>query len=214
MPNIKGAIRHWEAKLGDCLLGIRTLGTKRGDYPEQESEHGDSFWYESKSYYLNWLYLRPLRLGSGDVVYDIGCGAGRLLIVASLFGVSRCVGLELSQRLCDLASENVRNLRFSRVPMEIQQADACTKDYTDGNVFLFCNPFGPVTLEVVLERIRESLKTRPRRIRIMYIHPEPGHRELFARLDWLHLKLEKTFPGARGIPAMYFEIGEAGPGDS
>lgn len=210
MPSIKGMIREWEAKLGDRVLGISTLGTRRGDYPEQESEHGDSFWYESKSYYLNWLYLRPLRLGRQDVVYDIGCGAGRLLIVAALCGVARCVGLELSQRLCELASENAANLRIPHAPLKIEQADACTRDYADGDVFLFCNPFGPATLEVVLEKIRQSLQTRPRVIRIMYIHPEPGHRELFARLDWMELKLERTFPGARGIPAMYFEMRSPG----
>lgn len=207
MAAIKGMIREWEAKLGDRLLGIRTLGTRRGDYPEMESANGDSFWYESKSYYLNWLYLRPLRLGGEDVVYDIGCGAGRLLIVASLCGVARCVGLELSRRLCDLASENVERLRWPHAPLRIEQADACIKDYSDGDVFLFCNPFGPTTLEAVLERIRQSLETRPRLVRIMYIHPEPGHRELFSRIDWLTLKLERTYPGARGIPAMYFEMG-------
>lgn len=206
MPSIKGMIREWEAKLGDLILGISTLGTRRGDYPELESEHGDSFWYESKSYYLNWLYLRPLRLEKKDVVYDIGCGAGRLLIVASLCGVARCVGLELSQRLCELAKKNAENLRLPHAPLVIEQADACTRDYTDGNIFLFCNPFGPATLEVVLEKIRQSLEMRPRLIRIMYIHPEPGHRELFSRLDWMELKLERTFPGGRGIPAMYFEM--------
>ena len=67
-----------ESTIGNAILGVSTLGTKRGSYPEDGSANNDSFWYESKSYYLNWLYLRPLRLRPDDVVYDIGCGAGRL----------------------------------------------------------------------------------------------------------------------------------------
>lgn len=205
---IKSAIRAFEAVLGDAMLGISTLGSRRGDYPEVGSAHDDSFWYESKSYYLNWLYLRPIRLVAEDVVYDIGCGAGRLLFVAALCGVKRCVGLELSQRLSDLARSNASNLRLPHAPVEIRQADASAEDYSEGTVFLFCNPFGPRTLETVLEQIRRSLETNPRKIRLMYIHPEEGHRELFSQCEWLEKTGEKTFPGAWGIPALYFQAGE------
>ena len=204
---IKGAIRSFESNLGDAILGVSTLGTRKGNYPELKSVHGDSFWYESKSYYLNWLYLRPIRLKGEDVVYDIGCGAGRLLFVAALSMVKRCVGLELSDRLCELARTNASKLRLPHPPIEIRQADASKEDYSPGTVFLMCNPFGALTLETVLDQIRSSLETNPRQIRLMYIHPEPNHRALFARCDWLEQFEEKTFPGAWGIPALYFRAG-------
>jgi SAM-dependent methyltransferase len=207
---ITSAIRAFEAVLGDSILGVSTLGSRKGDYPENGSAHDDSFWYESKSYYLNWLYLRPLRLKADDVVYDIGCGAGRVLFVAALCGVRRCVGLELSERLCVLARKNVERFRLPRPPIEIRQADASKEDYSEGTVFVFCNPFGPRTLETVLDQIRASLNTNPRRIRVMYIHPETGHRELFDRCGWLEKTGEKTFPGARGVPALYFRSVSAG----
>lgn len=207
---IKSALRAFEAAFGDTILGVSTLGSRRGDFPEIESLHDDSFWYESKSYYLNWLYLRPTRLGAEDVVYDIGCGAGRLLFVAALCGVKRCVGLELSERLSELARMNAAKIRLPHPPIEIRQADASKEDYSEGTVFLFCNPFGALTLKTVLDQIRCSLIANPRRIRLMYIHPESDHRELFSRTDWLEQTEEMTFPGARGIPAMYFRVGTAG----
>lgn len=207
LKKIKATIRSWEASAGDAILGISTLGSLKGDYPDHASEHDDSFWYESKSYYLNWLYLRPLQLRADDVVYDIGCGAGRLLFVAGLCGVSGCVGLELSERLSALAQRNAASLRLPHPPTEIRQADASKEDYSNGSVFLFCNPFGPKTLESVLDRIHQSLHARPRGIRIMYIHPEDGHRELFERIEWLKFTGERGFPGARGVTAMYFEAG-------
>ena len=204
---IKSALRAFESILGDAILGVSTLGSRRGDYPEVKSAHDDSFWYESKSYYLNWLYLRPTRLAATDVVYDIGCGAGRLLFVAALHRVKRCVGLELSERLCELARNNAAKLRLPHPPIEIRQADASQEDYSEGTVFLMCNPFGASTLETVLAKIRSSLETHPRPIRLMYIHPERDHLALFAKCDWLEKTDEKTFPGAWGIPALYFRAG-------
>ncbi len=195
--------------MGDAVLGISTLGSKRGDYPEHESVNDDSFWYESKSYYLNWLYLRPLHLSAKDVVYDIGCGAGRLLIVAALCGVKRCVGIELSARLSELANSNARALRLPHAPIEVHQADATVADYSQGTVFLFCNPFGPKTLEMVLAQIRASLEESPRDIQIMYIHPEEGHCQVLADCGWLEKFTEKRFPGGRGIPAFYFRLAPA-----
>lgn len=207
MKQIKSAIRSLESKLGDAILGVSTLGTQRGDFPEVGSAHDDSFWYESKSYYLNWLYLRPLGLKPDDVVYDIGCGAGRLLFVAALHGVKRCVGVELSKGLSELARTNASNLRLPHPPIEIRQGDASRENYADGTAFLFCNPFGAMTLHTVLEQIRASLQTNPRKIQLMYIHPEPGHLALFAKCDWLEKTAEKTFPGAWNIPALYFKAG-------
>ena len=204
---IKSTLRDLESKMGDAILGVSTLGTKRGDYPECESANDDSFWYESKSYYLNWLYLRPLGLKEDDVVYDIGCGAGRLLFMAALARVKRCVGIELSAKLSELASSNAARLRLPHAPLEIHQADASKADFSPGTVFLFCNPFGAKTLETVMDQIRRSLATNPREIRMMYIHPEPGHREYFDRCNWLEKIGEKTFPGAWGIPAFYFKFG-------
>lgn len=205
---ISSVIRIFEAKLGDTILGISTLCTQRREYPEVGSVHDDSFWYDSKPYYLNWLYLRPTLLGAEDVVYDIGCGAGRLLFIAAMCGVKRCVGLELSERLSELARANAVKIRLPHPPIEIRQADASKEDYSTGTVFLFCNPFGAGTLETVLDQIRDSLKINPRQIRLMYIHPENAHRALFSKSDWLEQTGEKTFPGARGIPAMYFQAGQ------
>ena len=204
---IKSAIRSLEAALGDTILGVSTRGSRKREYPEIGSVNNDSFWYDSKSYYLNWLYLRPLRLGAEDVVYDIGCGAGRLLFVAALCGVKRCVGLELSKRLSELARTNAARIRLPHPPIEIRQGDASKENYSEGTVFLFCNPFGASTLKAVLDHIRAGLKTHPRRIRLMYIHPEGDHRELFSKTAWLEKTGEQTFPGARGIPAMYFRGG-------
>jgi 23S rRNA G2445 N2-methylase RlmL len=117
------------------------------------------------------------------------------------------VGIELSERLYDLARKNASSIKLPHPPIEIRQADASKEDYSAGTVFLFCNPFGARTLETVLDQIQSSLETNPRQIRLVYIHPERDHRVLFSKCDWLEKTGERTFPGARGIPAMYFRAG-------
>lgn len=77
----------------------------------------------------------------------------------------------------------------------------------NGDQIMKNNPFGAMTLHTVLEQIRASLQTNPRKIQLMYIHPEPGHLGLFAKCDWLEKTAEKTFPGAWNIPALYFKAG-------
>ena len=48
--------------------------------------------------------LKIARVGLGDVVYDLGCGVGRILIMAvKEFGTDRAVGYEIRGDLCTAA---------------------------------------------------------------------------------------------------------------
>jgi len=48
--------------------------------------------------------LKIARVGPGDVVYDLGCGDGRILITAvKEFGADRAVGYEVREDLCGVA---------------------------------------------------------------------------------------------------------------
>ena len=48
--------------------------------------------------------LKIARVGPGDVVYDLGCGDGRILIMAvKEFGADRGVGFEIRENLCTVA---------------------------------------------------------------------------------------------------------------
>lgn len=52
--------------------------------------------------------LKIARVGLGDVVYDLGCGDGRILIMAvKEFGADRAVGYEIRGDLCTAALEEI-----------------------------------------------------------------------------------------------------------
>ncbi len=44
--------------------------------------------------------LKLARAGSNDVVYDLGAGDGRVLVIAAKEFHSKCVGIEIDKRLC------------------------------------------------------------------------------------------------------------------
>jgi 16S rRNA A1518/A1519 N6-dimethyltransferase RsmA/KsgA/DIM1 with predicted DNA glycosylase/AP lyase activity len=53
--------------------------------------------------------LEVADVGPGDVVYDLGCGDGRVLLMAvEAFGADRAVGFEIDRRLCHRLTEKVR----------------------------------------------------------------------------------------------------------
>jgi ribosomal protein L11 methylase PrmA len=66
--------------------------------------------------------LKLAELKSGDVLYDLGAGDGRLVIAAAKkYGV-KAVGIEIDPGLVKLARENVRKQGLERL-VEIRQQD-------------------------------------------------------------------------------------------
>lgn len=66
--------------------------------------------------------------GPGDVVYDLGCGDGRVLFTAVMeFNVSRAVGYDLDQEMVDMVEKKVREEglieRISAIQANFMEAD-------------------------------------------------------------------------------------------
>lgn len=75
------------------------------------------------------LELASLR--TGDTLYDLGCGDGRMLIVAAQKHRVKAVGVELSERLAKSTTESLKKLGLSDLAsvihgdlMEVNLADA------------------------------------------------------------------------------------------
>lgn len=171
----------------DRRLGIRTTPDSRERdrriHPKGDRAFSDSRWYEAMDYRQLDRFLKPLGLTTGDVVYDIGCGMGRIVCAAALRDVRESVGVELDPALADDARKNAETLKGRRAAIRIITADATKVDYADGTVFILFNPFGAQTMAATLERIRQSLAARPRAIRIAYFNP--ACEEVYTGSGWL-----------------------------
>lgn len=162
----------------------------RIDTSEEESRDasgagafGDSNYYSALDYPLLWRYLAEIELRPDDVAFEVGCGMGRALCAMARRRVRKVVGVEFSEPLALRARENVARLRGRRSPVEVLAADAAFVDYSEGTVFYLFNPFGPTTMQIVLDRIHESVGARPRRVRLLYVNPV--HEDVFERATWL-----------------------------
>lgn len=179
----------YTTKLIDEILNIDTVSLPAKAI-SRDMRVDDSVIYEGISYLQLWRYINSLKLSSDDVVFDIGCGMGRVLCLFARRPVKKCVGIEVSKELAEIAKQNAMRLRGCKAPIDIVVGDAAEADYSDGTIYCLFNPFGAETLEAVLERIYSSVQRLPRRIWIAYF--TPIHDDVLESCDWLRCYKRKN----------------------
>ncbi len=112
------------------------------------------------------------------VFVDLGCGKGRVLLIASSYGFREVRGVEFAHELCEIAKRNCAVYKqHTTVDTDFQIIESDVVDYlinTDETVFYLFNPFDEVVLSEILDNIAASLEIRPRRILIIYFNPVCG----------------------------------------
>jgi SAM-dependent methyltransferase len=123
---------------------------------------------------------------------DLGCGKGRVVLVAAQFPFQRVVGVDISPDLTEVARRNIQV--FPRAStrcrdIEVQNADATRFEFPESNVLLHLyHPFDSEVTAAVLRRLEASVVARPRQVRIAYLlytSAMPAVREVFSRFAWL-----------------------------
>lgn len=119
--------------------------------------------------------LRSLDVDYRDYAFvDIGCGKGRVCLVASEFPFRSVMGVDISAALCEVARSNLsryRNPRQRCHEIEFRCADAREFPLPDGDiVFHFYHPFDEFILREVLQNIARSSRDDRRRILIVYLY--------------------------------------------
>ena len=94
----------------------------------------------------------------GDVVYDLGCGDGRIVIAAAKkYGV-KAVGIEIDPALVEKATANARASGVEHL-VTIRQGDIFEADFSDATVVtMYLLPDLNVRLMPKLERLREGTR--------------------------------------------------------
>ncbi len=119
-------------------------------------------------------FLRSIDLPRDGVFVDIGCGKGRVLMIAAEQGFARVAGVDYCPEVCRVARENLEVFRRRRKPdleFAIHQGDATDFAFeADHNVVFLFNPFGAEVLDQVLDRLEASLREAPRKVWLFYHH--------------------------------------------
>ncbi|HHH76449.1 MAG TPA: class I SAM-dependent methyltransferase, partial [Phycisphaerae bacterium] len=167
-------------------LGIKTLGYL--DQHELALANRDSSFYAATAY---WDFRKAMSLISisreKDVFLDYGSGMGRAVIMAGTYPFARVLGVEVSEKLNDIASDNLQRAKKKLKCSDIQLTcgDAGTFEVPrDVTVVYMYNPFRNDLLVKVLDNIYESLRQRPRNLRLIF--KNTTHFEKIAhRCTWL-----------------------------
>jgi SAM-dependent methyltransferase len=118
---------------------------------------------------------------------DLGCGKGRVLLMASDYPFKRIIGVEFMPELHRAAQENIA--AYSNDRQRCRQIEAVCIDARDFQfpsrplvVYLF-NPCSEATFAQVLENLQQSVEQSPRPIYVAYRFTE--FEGLLAQAEWL-----------------------------
>jgi SAM-dependent methyltransferase len=93
-----------------------------------------------------------------DVVYDLGCGDGRILVAAAKKTGCRAVGVEIKPELVELARQNARDNGVEGL-VEIRQGDLFEADFREATVVaLYLLPDLNVRLIPQLRKLRPGAR--------------------------------------------------------
>lgn len=134
--------------------------------------------------------MKSLDLDKECTFVDVGCGKGRVLMLAAEYGFKKVIGLEFSHELVQITHRNLEI--FSRkhkcqTEFHVIKVDAADYKYDEIDIFYFFNPFGESTLKKVLSKIVKSVRKHKRKdIFIIYCNPIWGH--IIENYDFQNIK--------------------------
>jgi SAM-dependent methyltransferase len=164
----------------DRAHGVDTDGLIYADPPHNQNNAG--YYATAPSLFRGALDLWSATLPpSGHSIghytlIDIGCGKGRVLMLAAAYEFREVVGVELDPRLTRIARKNLRRWaarRHSSAPIRIIEADALHIPLPDTPAVLFYfNSFERAMTETWLARLAELARRRTSPLDLIYIHAE------------------------------------------
>ncbi len=111
--------------------------------------------------------IQPLLPPDARLV-DLGCGKGRILMIAAECGYAGATGIEFAAELCDIGRKNLENFRGRTqcaADLEIVHGDVVLYEIGPRDMlFTLFNPFDQSVTAQVASRLVESLTKYPRRV--------------------------------------------------
>jgi len=176
---IKGRLRHAKRHPFDKVYGVDTsnvISAKRiKSVHNLEVTSNVGYVGSQPSVIRRTLDIVP-NLG-GSVFIDIGCGKGRVCVVATEYSFSRIIGVEYGAALAAVAERNAQIIRkrfAERTAIEIQVGDETCFTPPPGDapmvIFLY-NPFGEMLFEALLAHLERIIRQQARKIFVAYYNP-------------------------------------------
>ena len=189
--------RQFDGKYGVETCGITPLEglTISG----ANKEHGARYQPTRVLRLRKMLFVLRFITPADSVLVDIGCGKGRVLLLAAQHGFREVRGVEFARELCETARHNWAAFQArtgSQTKCRIIQADVT--EYAiqpEEQVFFLFNPFDETILGKLLANLAASLRTAPRKILLLFYFPSPRYRPVIDQRPEFALVREYRFWG-------------------
>jgi len=171
------AWRHYIETRFDRKFRVDTAGIVRYYRNLSTDPYYDAGNYQAASQRIFNRIMKALDIDHQRFVFvDVGCGKGKILLLAARFPFQQILGVELSPALARTAVKNTRTYQTALerpVEFKVECLDAADWQVPPEPLILFLyNPFGEQTLGRLLAKIRESLREHPRELYLLYYNPE------------------------------------------
>lgn len=156
----------------DRRWGIRTLGEVELAALGLQEDMGNR--YKPSEWMTLTRILPRADVMADDVFIDIGSGLGRVVFQAARYPFRRVVGVELSERLNEVARDNIERNRHRLRCQDVELVTADARAYEipdDVTVVFMANPFTGDLFRTVIGAVTASVDRRPRRLRLIYRNP-------------------------------------------
>lgn len=131
--------------------------------------------YEAVNYYMLERLLKTFRhLSPVTSIVDLGCGKGRVMVVAAHLGFKKLTGIDFAKELCEEASLNMKRTKAIINDIEWKVVYGNVLDYPvqpDDAVFFMFNPFVEETVNKFLDMLDASCAQYPRETWFLYASP-------------------------------------------
>jgi SAM-dependent methyltransferase len=131
--------------------------------------------YEAVSFFMLEKLLTAFRRLSPDTsIIDLGCGKGRVMVVAAYFGFTKITGIDFAKELCVEATRNLIKTQVAIPGIQWKVIHANVLDYPiakEDSVFFMFNPFVEETLSLFLNNLEKSCDLFPRKTYFIYASP-------------------------------------------
>lgn len=175
------------------------------DLSVKGSNRNEAEIYQGASYYLlEKIFIQLRKLNAPTDIIDLGCGKGRVMVVAAHYGFTKITGVDFAGELCMEAESNctIVTKQFPLTEWTVLNADAVNFKFgKDDHLFFFFNPFKETVMKEVIENMLQSLKDFPRKILVVYMNPQ--HKKLFESSGFKEVSYIRRM---RFVDAVIFEM--------
>jgi predicted RNA methylase len=165
--NIRGSIKYGSNTF--IPVELKNLTVTKGDIKAASR-------YEAVSFYmLENLFTAFRKISGENSIVDLGCGKGRMMMVAPHFGFVNITGIDFAKEVCEQATANMKIKEKQFPGIEWKVLNQNVEDYDIGSndsVFFMFNPFTSQVLKRFLKKLDASCEEFPRTTYFIYASPQ------------------------------------------